>query len=120
MEPAFELEQIDRANDGSSNGVFALAAFLVASGVTVVIWRGDATGLAVAIVLFACAACAYALALRRAPRASYFRYVWFDKGGINHREGPTGRVARYAWSEIEAVEAALEDAPSVQLTLSRV
>jgi hypothetical protein len=120
MEPAFELEQLDRSYDGSSNGAFALAAILISAGITLVIWRHDGIGLSMATALFACAALAYVIALRSAPRASYFRYVWLDKGGVNHRDGPTGRVARYAWSEIESVETSLEDAPSVQLTLSRV
>jgi len=120
MEPAFELERLDGSHDGPSNGAFALAAVLIAAGISSVIWRADATGLVVAVVAFACAGLAYLLALRKAPQASSFRYVWLDKGGVHHRDEPAGRVARFAWSEIESVNAMVEDAPAVQLILTRV
>lgn len=105
---AFEREA---ANPVQPAGAYFWVLVLLAAGVATMVFSSGRAAFALGALLAGAAVCLVAWLLHATPACVYFKYCWLDGAGLHHIEGtdPRGRVAHFAWSEIERVEAADPD-----------
>jgi hypothetical protein len=101
----------EAANPAQPAGAYFWVLVLLAGGVATMFFGSGRLAFAAGALLAGAGAGLYAWLLHAAPACVYFRYCWLDGAGLHHIEGtdPGGRVAHFAWSEIERAEAADPD-----------
>ncbi len=96
--------------------LFALSLVVVVFGVGVAMAKRE-----LLLLLLSCVGVAlFVFLMRSEPRATYAEYVRVDDSGFTftHSPGTTGRVSRYAWAEIAAVNV-VQDPPGISLSTRR-
>ena len=115
------LEASHSRNDGPRAAIFLAAGVLVVGGIAGAVV--DASLLPTMASLFGVAL--FVWLFRTQPQMQHVEYIVIDDAGIMyvHAPGSTGRVSRYAWSEIKEVAVALGEhgagAPGLILKTNR-